>query len=644
MKFFAKISAFALTLSLIAAAFVPAYAAGKISYSFTGDEARKAGYAEGKITLSGLSDGKYKLFWANDTKALDGFYEICELKNGESFTFTEHTVIPPDAAKLIAVKEGTAVSDAEAVFDIPASKRFPHKSSDALYSFMNYSDIHIDESENLFYEHSELHWQKALETAAGRNADFIITAGDNVTNDQGPGKEFDKFQQILADSPYTNPVYEGSGNHELRTGNVDALLSTFVTATGLDGDKNTIRQNKPYYTVEEPNTGDLFIFMALEYKYNPTEGDEFSDKQLDWLDKILKENYGKNKNIILVQHALIEGYGAGDDEDNYYTVPLDPQYKSTVRFRDIISKYPELIWVSGHTHIALRFGYNYSNMNDTSCHMIHDSSVCCPTTLNTASHNLSYDAAQGEDSRDFTEGYYSQVFSDEVVFYGENLYHDKIYPAACYVMESCRKTAESSASKAKNTEFTTLPTTGDLVDLAERCAYLPKSFGCKGITDDDLKKLRAMSKSLLSDMYSFSSYDDYQALKKAYNNEKSDYKTLCEAYLAVLPHTHEGIVTVYFANTKKWSQPYAKLSSSKNSNGKQGEKMIKVGKDKEGNEIYKIELNYHRYSTAVFTDGTDKNQSEPQTLSGENNKLYFLNSADPTSPYYCYVRDFEGVK
>lgn len=639
MKLLTKLSAITLAAVLVGSAPIAASAEGKISYKFSGDESRKAGCAEGKITLGSVGSGEYELYWADDKKALDGFYEIAKLRSGESFSFSEHTLIPPDATKIIAVKGSKSVEKAEAVYDIPKSKRFKYKSSDALYTFMNYSDIHIDEAKNQFYKFSELHWQKALETAASRNADFIITAGDNATNAEGLGREFDKFLQILADSPFDNPVYEGSGNHELRTGALDAQKHTFVTATGLDGRRSTIDKGKTYFTVTEPKTGDLFIFMALEKRYNPDEGDEFTPEQLDWLEKLLKENYQKNKNIFLIQHALIEGYGAGDDEDGYYTVPLRTRYESTVRFRDIISKYPRLIWISGHTHIALRYGYNYSNMNDTSCHMLHDSSVCCPTTLNYSAHKLSYDAASDEETKDFTEGYYSQVFPDEVVFCGENLYHNKIYPASCYVMESCRTTAEKSPT-AQTRDFA-LPKNADLLSFAERCVSLPKSLTYRGITDSDKKALRELSERFLSEMYSFSSYDDYQALKKAYNNN-ADYKTLCEAYIRALPHSREGLTTIYFANTKKWAQPYAKLSSAKNSNGEQGEPLTKIGKDKDGNDLYSLELNANVYSTVVFTDGTDDRQSEPQTIAAE--KLYVLNSFDPSSPYYCYVREYEGKK
>lgn len=638
----------AVTFILSILCITPAFSAGKLSYVFTGDEKDKAGFAEGKITLSGVSGGSYKLYWADDKSALDGYYEIAELKSGESFSFKDHNAIPADAVKVIAVSgSDKSVKNAAAVYDIPENKRLKYKSSDANYTFMNYSDIHIDQAKNQYYKYSELHWKKALETAQRRKAEFIVTAGDNITNAEGPGKEFNKYQEILADSPYTGYVYEGSGNHELRVGEKKDLLNTFVSSTGLDGDDNTLKKNKPYYTVTEPKTGDLFIFMALEYQYSPDKGDEFSKEQLDWFEGIMKKNYGKNKNIYLIQHALIEGYGAGDDEDNYYTVPLKTKYKTTVRFRNIIEKYPELIWISGHTHIALKYGYNYSNMVDTSCNMIHDSSVCCPTLLNYNSHNLSYAAAKDEEYKDLSEGYYVQVFDDASVFYGENLYHDKIYPSATYIVESCRKNAVKKPPVNKSENEYTWSSASDIESFAVQAFTLPKSIAGKGVTDEDISELCDKSKELLSEMFSFSSYNDYADLKRivstastAKDKDKA-YKELAKAYLKVLKYTNLGNITIYFTNTSEWKNVYAKLFSSKLNNGKQGEEMTYVKKDSDGYGIYKIDVNFHKYNQVIFTDGSDTEVSETQTLSGEDKKLFYLNNNDPFAPYYVYLRDYE---
>ncbi len=631
---------------LSSASLAPASAEAGISYTFKVPE---AGYAEGKITLSGLSDGAYKLYWADGERALEGYYELGEVsvKSGSaSFELGEHTAIPPLAEKLIAVSGGqkATVKNAAAVYTIPAKKRFPYKPGQKNYSFMNYSDIHIDCAEHPYYEHCELHFEKALETAAKRKADFIVTAGDNITNAEGPSKEFDRYQKILADSPYTGPVYESSGNHELRVGEPDRALYTFMNATGLDGETDSLSGKKPYYYVEEPKTGDIFIFMALEFEYSPNEGEEFTDEQLDWFEGLLKKYYGRGRNIYLLQHALIGGgYGAGDDEDNFYTVPLNPVYDSTIRFQDIIEQYPELIWMSGHTHIALKYGYNYSDMDDASCHMIHDSSVCCPTMLDYDNHKLSYQAAQGEEYRDCTEGYYVEAYDDEIIYYGENLYHDKIYPSATYIMEGCRKDAGGSAPEEKSGAVQS--DAAAMATLAELTFTAPKALTGENGSEADLKSLIARSRDLLDRYYTLSSFNAYAGLKRAVAESekagvKAAFKKLSRAYREFLPYTRSGRISVYFTDTAGWGKAYAELSSL----AQEGVKlpMTFVEKDPEGADVYKIILNCREFNTAVFSDGGDENISETQHLTTENNQLFWLNNKDPLAPFTCFARKYEA--
>ncbi len=644
------LSALTLTSAMVLTPSTAFAAQGKITYTFKGDEKAKSGYAQGKIQLSSLSDGKYYLYWADDYNALKGYYEIAQVqvKGGKgSFTFGDHTAIPVDATKLIATtsNKSTSVNNAVAVYDIPKAKQQKYTLEDANYTFMNYSDIHIDVANNQYYKFSELHWEKALETAVNKKAEFIVTAGDNITNGEGPGKEYDKYQEILENSDFANPVYEAAGNHELRTGERKALLSTFINATGLDGNKETIEKNKPYYSFEEPKTGDLFIVMALEYKYDPQDGDEFSKEQLQWLRNLLKENYNKNKNIYIIQHALIQGYGAGDDEDNYYTVPLSPEYDTTNQFRKIIETYKDIIWISGHTHIALKYGYNYSNMNDTSCNMIHDSSVCCPTTLNYSSHNLSYAAHDEEELKDMSEGYYVQVFDDRSIFYGENLYHNMIYPNACYVVEGCRNTYEKKNIE-KKTSTVKLPDISQLSALSTQLLQMPKSFTYKDINSEDLESLTKYAKDVLENFYPFSSYNSYQALKSAVKTaDKKDltkaYKDISTAYVEFLPYTYSGETDVYFVNTKGWEKVYAHLWSAKNDNGNPGVEMEQVGTNEEGFTVYKTKVNYNMYKQVVFGDGGDTELTEEQTLSGKENQMFIANSHDPKAPYFCLTGKYE---
>ena len=183
-----------------------------ISYSFKGNDAKTAGFAQGTITLKSKTGGNYYLYWANNKEALKGYYHITKLnvKKGSSktFTFGEQTAIPADATKVIAIKSSTepkvkTVAKADAVYSIPAGKQLGVKAKDALYTFSSYSDIHIDEEKwgsapGYWWEYSERHWAQALEYSADKNVDFIVSSGDQVTNAklENLDKEWKVYQNI----------------------------------------------------------------------------------------------------------------------------------------------------------------------------------------------------------------------------------------------------------------------------------------------------------------------------------------------------------------------------------------------------------------------------------------------------------------
>lgn len=480
-----------------------------ITYKFKGSDAATAGFAQGTITVKSKTGGNYYLYWANGTKALDGYYEIAQLKvkkgGSKSFTFAEQTAIPADATSIIAIKSTKepatkTVAKAAAVYKIPAKKQLKSKSKDALYTFNSYSDIHIDEEKwggpAAYWQYSEKNWEQALEYSVKKKVDFIVSSGDQVTNANFDNldKEWKAYQSILAQSDYVNPIYEAGGNHEVRKDPVKEELAAYVKGSGLDCNISTIKSGKTYYTITEPNTGDLFIFMVLEGGYRPAQYDEFTDEQLDWLEKTLKENYNTGKNIYLIQHALISGYGAGDDTENpYYGGSINKDLPSAKRFISIIEQYPDIIWISGHTHEDYRLGYNYSNNNGTSCNMIHNSSVGNPTTLETkdGKTSLSYEFHENN-----SQGYYVQVFDKAIVFNGANLHDQKIYPAYSYIIKG-------------NTEKINSKT--DVYTMVDK----------EDLTSGSVNSMLATVKTYLSVNYQYSSYDQYQQLKRTYYQYKS---------------------------------------------------------------------------------------------------------------------------
>lgn len=519
----------------------------RISYEFSGEDAKTCGYAQGTVTLTPQSAGTYYLYWADDTKALDGYYEITsmEMKAGESksFTFGYHTAIPSGATKIIATnsKSNLNVGDAAAVYEIPDSKQLAGGAGNLLYTFNSYSDVHIDTE--VYYTNSQKNWKNALQYAADKNTDFIVSAGDAVTNAKGYAEEWDVYEKILAESDYTNPVWETNGNHDMRdessadgTGIKEGVKTynykgnlAFNKATGTDSTIANLNSNQPYYYVVEENTGDVFIFMALENGYKPAQHDNFSKEQIEWLKDLLDTFYGTGVNVYIIEHATFWGYGPGDvwtknsngSVSSYYgghmyANGMKTSNGSTISgmeqntaFKEILDTYKDVIWMSGHTHQDFCLGNNYSNENGTACNMIHNPGVVGTTYINEKGE-IEYDSSSSANDGVGlnSQGYYVETYENAVVYYGANLTEEKIYPEYCYIMEGSRSSEPIVLAESRNVM---VPVYETLIPQKEVIS-----------ADATLEEALNITKNMLEKYYVYASYDQYQKLKKYYYNYKEN--------------------------------------------------------------------------------------------------------------------------
>ena len=431
-----------------------------LDYTFTGTNAEDKGYAEGTLTFCADSAGTYYIYWGDDEKALSQYFEITSFtaEAGETVTykFPVQTAIPADA-ECVFVSAATDcdsayVSESVAKFDIPSSKKLYDSSTERQYRYAAFSDIHIDMQNGTsagYYVNSVEHWEQALADCVDREVDFVVAAGDQVTNAYGATQEWLTYQQILADSDYVNPIYESSGNHEPRgsyNSDCDDACSDeeYSLGTGLDPDAQAIVEGKTYYEVTEPTTGDHFIFMS-EIHAHPGENDNFSEEQLDWLEGLLAKYKGDGKKIFLIQHAHLQGYGAGDDTyDPGYQggirmahAETGEEFPNNQRFKEIIEANKEIIWYSGHTHLDFTEDQNYSSENGTSCHMVHIPSVCNTTSYTRDSNGYKVLGSSTDYTfyDDTTQGYFVDVFDNATILYGTNLEYNKVYPKYTYIIE-----------------------------------------------------------------------------------------------------------------------------------------------------------------------------------------------------------------
>ena len=738
-KTLSLILCFLMAASLVTVGLVSVSAADSISYSFSKTE---KGFAEGTITLS-AADGTYYLYWADSEKALEGMDTLGKItvSSGKgTLTMPKQTAIPADAEKLIAIKSASepaslancTASKASAVYSIPASKQLPYKSRDAFYTFGSISDVQLanDSYGEGRYPYDETHLAAAFETLAKRDVDFTVSSGDTVNDQNGNqtyAAEYKRYQKILADSSYVMPIYEAIGNHDVATvwkGSSKTNFDAFIKGTGLDSDINTINSGKGYFEITEPNTGDHFIFMAMEGAFYTNQNTQFSSAQLDWLEGLLKKYSGDGKNIFIMEHANIAGWGSGDKLTSpyYYDLGLNKSSSDVSRFIKLMETYKECVIITGHTHLELSAQYNYSDNNGTSSVMMHNSAVGGVRRLINGSVNRS--PVLG-----LSEGYIVEVYKDSILFNGINLYSNEIMPLCSYIIpfdttladtptepttvpeattaapttvktEPTEVTTAPTTTKTEPTEVTTQPFSTSVTEpeiylygdadlngevnindvsivqkhIAELITLKGKAFTQARVTGDtevnicdataiqtkiadiidkfpiekkspaqvgaaggeSLTDILSNIKQALEKYYEYSSFDQYQALKKALRDNNNTYEEL-EAMLNGLYDVIEAVggstsggdtggdITVYFSNNQNWSTIKAYVWGSAGSmSAWSGNTMTYVKTDSQNQKIYSISFSFDDYQNIIFNNGSEQTIDIP--LTGDTGIVYYLDS------------------
>ncbi len=754
MKKFLSILLSVLTvISLLSVGLVSASAADSISYSFT---KAQRGFAEGTVTLT-AEDGTYYLYWADNEKALEGMDTLgaLDVSSGKgTLTMPLKTAIPAGAEKLIAIKSSSkpasladcTVSLASAVYSIPASKQI---SSEALYSFGAISDPQLanDSYDSEHYPYDEIHLAAAFETLAKRGVDFTVSSGDTVNDQNGKQTyqtEYKRYQQILADSSYAMPIYEANGNHDVGVvwnGSSKTDFSSFIKATGLDSKAETIKAGKGYFEVTEPKTGDHFIFMALEGAFYTDENTQFSTEQLDWLEGLLQKYSSDGKNIFIIEHANVAGWGSGDRATApfYYDLGLNKDSADVKRFISLMETYKECVIITGHTHLSLSAQYNYSDNAGTSAVMMHNSAIGGVRRLIDGAVNR--DAVLG-----LSEGYIVEVYEDCILFNGINMYRNELMPLCTYIIsfdtepvnpqettvpETTATTAPETTTNSPETtapasttadapetstaipvtttvtnpyETTTAPepevylwgdvdldgnvnvkdataiqkylvktislndkaliqanvngdakvNIKDATEIQKKVANIIESFPSErqesaplsADSQEQFDALADFAKSELSKYYQYSSFDQYQALKKALRDSEgtADYSHRITELNSLLDKLYEIIeasggtlidtplITIYFSNNKNWPGVNAYVwGTSGKMSAWPGEAMAFVKTNDMNEDIYSITLDYRDYQNIIFnsakSDGSGGEQTVDIALDGSTAVGYYLSTS-----------------
>lgn len=362
-----------------------------ISFEDTDEDVDQvAGDVKIQIPADSSNVTQYNLYWGNDIGKLAGEPVIAAVQpstiTGEKYviyTIPDNTVVPKGATKLLAYSDsiaGETSSGAEVA--IPGvTKEKP------LVSFEVITDIHLQGDENHVYNKN---LEDALKDTIALNpdSDGLMAIGDNTEN--GTEAQYKELARIF--NLYKNQLpetYFVQGNHDVRWGDWTQFSELFKKYTNM---------KSSYYNVWIKDY--QFIFLGTEkglkdYSY-------LSETQLKWLDEKLSESQGKPTFIFHHQPLKNTVSGANDgylSSNHWYGVRQDKELKM------ILSKYPQSILFSGHTHWEL-------GAKDTMYNAKY------ATMFNTGA--ISYLWTDSNTSKSGSQGLFVEVYNDKVLVKGRD--------------------------------------------------------------------------------------------------------------------------------------------------------------------------------------------------------------------------------
>lgn len=221
------------------------------------------------------------------------------------------------------------------------------------FKFAIFSDVHIFANDTA---NSNIKFTEALNFINTQNCDFIAVCGD-LANYDVPN-ELVKYKTLASIS--TIPIYEVAGNHDATNAGLDTAL--WLENTG----------QTPYYEVIHEN--EVFLFVSQANWSDNVNASLFPIEYQEWLTSKL-EAYKTKSRVFLFFHQYMpnqNGFG-----DKYGTIAHSYLTQGSLPyFADIISKYKNVIWFSGHSHTLFSYQTTYPNViayngNGEVCTMIH---------------------------------------------------------------------------------------------------------------------------------------------------------------------------------------------------------------------------------------------------------------------------------
>lgn len=370
-------------------------------------------------------DGSYDFYYANDNGIISDYDKIVsfDLKANVTSSYTylnSFNIAPYDANEIVVCKSGTTKVLSSS--SLPSQFLFDNSTyGNKLYSFGALSDVHID-GDGTDEASASSDFARAL-NFFNSNSSLVGISGDICC--EGGYSELSLFK-YLVDANATIPVYASRGNHDCRYS-----ISDFETYTG----------GSLYF--EQSYQNDKFIFLGMNAE---NYGDScFTTEELDWLETKL-ESY-KNQRVFLFFHVFMPNT-CGNINSLYPWSGLNTSSSIVSRFVTMMTKYKNVIYFSGHSHLEFacqRFGANANIFSDGStCHRVHIPSCAAPRKNDTgtsSSNTYQYDAG--------SQGYLVDVYENAIVLRGRDFAKGKYLPIANYCLDTTIINIEESTNLFK---------------------------------------------------------------------------------------------------------------------------------------------------------------------------------------------------
>lgn len=280
----------------------------------------------------------YWIAWADDAGVLEDYTPLGMVSSESeqlAFSMPDHAAVPREATRLVLCK-GTENSfqKREIVASLPVSPVL----ETPLLSFAVVSDIHV--SENYSYVYNRNYTRMVRDVIRSMPDAQVLMIDGDVTNNGKPA-EFKILGRLLSQFQDQIPQYLLLGNHDLalNRGEWGAQLYNFLSYTKMPG---------VYY--------DFWLggirFLCLGSQES-VETDDVSasllEDQLEWLSEKLEgaQDADPDAPIFVFLHQPLQNTVTGSEDS---TILQNDQ------LAEILSRYPQAILFTGHTHAALDAG------------------------------------------------------------------------------------------------------------------------------------------------------------------------------------------------------------------------------------------------------------------------------------------------